>query len=126
MSNIVYLPSFGRPPVQNSPMRKGPKPKGTLSFHAARKRKTTARLLERARTQAAAKRVDCQLHAAIDGLRDDEAREVLAKVRQMKWPFSFDRSLWDDLPARDQKEVEEAFRIMLIGAKIMADRAGRS
>jgi len=39
MGVVVYLPTCATSPVQNPPMRKGPKPKGTLSFYAARRKR---------------------------------------------------------------------------------------
>jgi hypothetical protein len=46
---VVSHPRFAAAPVKNPPMRKGPKPKGTLSFYAGRRRQQLQRWREKDR-----------------------------------------------------------------------------
>lgn len=67
---VVSLPTSAPLPVQNPPMRKGPKPKGTLSFYAARRKRESHRLMERQRRE-----VDEDIPSGV--------REVVAKQAKL-------------------------------------------
>lgn len=66
---VVSLPTSAPVPVQNPPMRKGPKPKGTLSFYAARRKRESHRLMERQQRREVDEDVPC-------GVREVVARQA--------------------------------------------------
>ena len=51
-SNVVSHPRFAAVPVKNPPMRKGPKPRGTASFYAAKGKRDRERRLREQDHQA--------------------------------------------------------------------------
>jgi hypothetical protein len=66
VDNVVRPAAFAKEPVQNPPMKKGPKPKGTVSLYGARRRRERAKwLLRRAAPErrAAEQEREVVLHA---------------------------------------------------------------
>lgn len=91
--NVTSHPRFAKTPVSNPPMRPGPKPRGTLSFSAARaKRDRLARLMKLEQAQECGpgplSGVTSEAFRTMSNLADALIQKDRAKLQQF-----FDRAM---------------------------------
>lgn len=47
-----------------------------------------------------------------------DSDELVDAAPPMSWPFGFDRTLWDRLPPSKQRELENTFQQLILGASV--------
>jgi hypothetical protein len=47
-----------------------------------------------------------------------DADDAVDKTPPSPWPFGFDRALWDRLPPAKQRELENTFQQLILGASV--------
>jgi hypothetical protein len=62
-----------------------------------------------------ARKIEKATRKPLGWLDEDDATDLAPTV---PWPFSFDRMLWDRLPPTKQRELENAFQRLILGAAV--------